>query len=172
MSILVCHAMIDTNVKFACGRQDQLNHRQPRASYLLGRPANVVDALKLRASRAENMTCQLSECSGEGGHYLVAKSDETLRQLHYDDMNDMEESARVSYEEYTAGLSPQNRCYHVDFLGGACTCPDNQLMRMPCKHMFMVIRHTDHTFSDLPELLVSSPTMVVDVEVIQVCGSP
>jgi SWIM zinc finger len=149
-------------------RQDQLSHRQSRAGYLWGRPANVVAALQLRSSRADVMSCQWSACAGRPGCYMVAKSNDTLTQMHFDDVSEGTVPAATSFEQYVAALSPDRHCYHVDFAAGSCSCPDNQMLHMPCKHMFMVMKHSTHTFSQLPASLVSAPTMVIDMEVVQV----
>jgi hypothetical protein len=149
-------------------RQDQLSHRLSRAGYLWGRPANVVAALQLRSSRADVMSCKWSACDGQPGCYMVAKSNDTLTQMHFDDVSEGIVPDAMSFEKYVAGLSPVKQCYHVNFAAGSCSCPDNQMLHMPCKHMFMVMQHTSHTFSQLPASLVSAPTMVIDMEVVQV----
>ena len=38
----------------------------------------------------------MSACEEEG-HYLVAKSDDTLHQMYYDDMNNMEVLDKMSF---------------------------------------------------------------------------
>jgi hypothetical protein len=152
-------------------RQDQLSHQQPREAYCRGRPQNVVSALRLRSARADVMTCSLTEISGHVGCYLVSKSDDTLKQMHHDSIlvdDGGIDRASLSFEEYKSSLDRTHSCYFVNIADGVCSCPDNRLLRMPCKHMFMIFKHTEYTFSDLPESLVSSPSMIVDASVVQV----
>ena len=149
-------------------RQDQLSHRQAREAYCRGRPRNVVSALRLRSSRADVMACSLSEISGHAGCYLVAKSEDTLKLMYYDDVIDAGGNAQATFEEYKSTLNYAQRCYCVNIPAGACSCPDNKLLRMPCKHMFMIFKYTQYTFSDLPASLVSSPPMIIDADVVQV----
>jgi hypothetical protein len=127
--------------------------------------------LRLCSSRADVMTCSLTEISGHAGCYLVAKSDDTLKQMHHDSMlvdDGGPNRVSISFEEYVGTLDRTHSCYLVNIPQGACSCPDNKLLRMPCKHMFMIFKHTRYAFSDLPESLVSSPSMTVDTSVVEV----
>ena len=147
--------------------------RQP---FLRGRPMNVVAALQLRMARADVMSCNWSAVDAEAGIYVVGKSDDTLKQMYYDNNASMNASMETNrpaattctFAEYKQALPIEQSHYHVNVLGGTCSCPDNRLLRMPCKHMFMIFKHTTTTFSDLPQHLVSSPSMVIDPQVVKV----
>jgi SWIM zinc finger len=149
-------------------RQDQLSHRRAREAFCKGRPKNVVAALQLRSSRADVMGCALTELPERPGSFLVFKSDDTLRQMHHDDSLDAVQ-ADISFEQYKSNLPASQSCYHVNINAGQCSCPDNRLLRMPCKHMFMVFKHsTAYSFANLPQSLLQSQYMVIDADVVQV----
>jgi hypothetical protein len=148
---------------------DIIAHSEERlGAFLQGRPKKVAELLSLRQSRGETMACSLTVVNEERGQFLVRKSDDTLKTMHHDDLMDREIDPSTSLAQYIGAMHVDSSHYTVDILAGQCSCPDNLHLRMPCKHMFMIFKHTKLSFADLPATLTNTPRMVIDQAVIKV----
>lgn len=62
----------------------------------------------------------------------------------------------------------EQQWYHVhlgndkDNLWPSCSCPSFRSSRLPCKHFFVIFKHTDKTWHDLSSNFRNSPYLTLD----------
>jgi hypothetical protein len=144
----------------------------PLDNWCSGRPDNVVKELMQRRDSARNMRVlvQSVDCP-ELSKFWVSKSDLTiLTMFHLAQKTGTTAATTVS--DFKESLTRDMSMYHVDIIGGTCTCPDHLMNKLVCKHMFVILERIKNnggvssmfSFEDISIKLTGLPRLVIDME--------
>ena len=159
-------------------------HEVDLPEWARGRPAVVVERLRLRQQRGSSMgTSIIPLGSTSPSEYLVLKSDPTLTVLLKEAQQAKAVPPGMSLDQFKQHLEQQQKLgdlfYRVNIKSGTCTCPDCRLNRFVCKHMFAIFHYSaamkwaqQWSFSDLPPSLTQAPHMVIDGSMVQAAAEP
>eukprot|EP00798_Chlamydomonas_sp_ICE-L_P020379 gene20379-27150_t len=103
---------------------------------------------------------------------LLRKSDDALNRMLKDDIRDGEAEAGTKLATYVQQLGRDQMCYKENIKDGTCSCPDQVLNMLVCKHMFGVLHDNNNSwsFDKLPQL-THRPSMVLASDMVTLAAT-